>query len=478
MKLLTNLIFEPKGKHDPALAYTIKDTVMSADGSKVYFALRDVPSGIALTDEDYWMLQIDLSTTKVDMELATAAANAAAETANTAAANVREDVDRLTEENAELKGDLDEENGKKLKPISTFKDIDVGSFFDTNVKTIQGHRYVFVCTPIHVTSFSVGNLVSGTFPDLVDGVTYIATITATQNGSLRCLPQGETIHIEELYVFDTTDNDVAHEFVTNALYMAPYLLYDIKNNFRNVIKVNSTDDQYDIFFKFLISAKVGKCDLVFDGGTYNLSNVYTYMQTYFNYNFRNELPIGNDCRYFFNGSTIIGTIPSNANDTMKNSISLMGCKWNKGSYEMHDGTLIANGMVYAVHDEMTGNDEYTHKYSNMIMKYNSGDNTNSIRKCIGGGAGRYGNIVLEKCVLISDYSHELSFHGYGNSIGNVNGLLTLNITNSYFEHGIQCDTLEDNEKGTLIYNGNSHSLDYAQFTNPNWDNYVWNNVTH
>lgn len=73
MKLLTNLIFEPKGVHDPALTYSIKDTVMSPDGSKVYFALRDVPSGIALTDEDYWMLQIDLSSSKNAMDEAVAA---------------------------------------------------------------------------------------------------------------------------------------------------------------------------------------------------------------------------------------------------------------------------------------------------------------------------------------------------------------------------------------------------------------------
>ena len=68
MKLLTNLIFEPKGKHDSADAYNIKDTVMSADGSRVYFALQDVPVGIPLDDEDYWKLQIDLSASKSAMD--------------------------------------------------------------------------------------------------------------------------------------------------------------------------------------------------------------------------------------------------------------------------------------------------------------------------------------------------------------------------------------------------------------------------
>ena len=69
MKLLMNLIFEPKGKHDPALAYNIKDTVMSADGSQVYFALQDVPAGTALDNEDYWKLQIDMHDTLVKLDI-------------------------------------------------------------------------------------------------------------------------------------------------------------------------------------------------------------------------------------------------------------------------------------------------------------------------------------------------------------------------------------------------------------------------
>ena len=73
-KLLTNLLFEPKGKHDPSLTYTIKDTVMSDDGSKVYFALKDVPAGIPLSDTEYWMLQMDLSASKNAMDAAAATA--------------------------------------------------------------------------------------------------------------------------------------------------------------------------------------------------------------------------------------------------------------------------------------------------------------------------------------------------------------------------------------------------------------------
>ena len=71
-KLLTNLLFEPRGKHNSSLTYNIKDTVMSEDGSKVYFALDNVPAGIPLTDTNYWMLQMDLSSSKNAMDSAAA----------------------------------------------------------------------------------------------------------------------------------------------------------------------------------------------------------------------------------------------------------------------------------------------------------------------------------------------------------------------------------------------------------------------
>ena len=72
MRLLTNLLFEPKGMHNQNAAYSIKDTVMSGDGSKVYFAIQDVPAGIPLNDSNYWKLQIDLSGSKSAMDQALA----------------------------------------------------------------------------------------------------------------------------------------------------------------------------------------------------------------------------------------------------------------------------------------------------------------------------------------------------------------------------------------------------------------------
>lgn len=83
-RLITNLLYEPKGMHDPSKTYKIKDTVTSSDGSMVYFALKDVPAGIALTNTAYWINQIDLSNVRSEMLEATDAAHAAADKANAA----------------------------------------------------------------------------------------------------------------------------------------------------------------------------------------------------------------------------------------------------------------------------------------------------------------------------------------------------------------------------------------------------------
>lgn len=94
---IVDLIFEPQGKHDPAVSYKIKDTVMSADGSQVYFAIQDVPAGVALTDTSYWKKQIDLAASKSAMD--NAAANAKTQTDNVIA-SAQERVDDLVEEAA------------------------------------------------------------------------------------------------------------------------------------------------------------------------------------------------------------------------------------------------------------------------------------------------------------------------------------------------------------------------------------------
>jgi len=86
--------------------------VMSADGSRVYFALQDVPPGIQLDNVEYWICQIDLSKTKSDMD-------AAIDTANAIAANVKTDIAQLSDEIA----DASAINDGAISPVKT-------NFFD------------------------------------------------------------------------------------------------------------------------------------------------------------------------------------------------------------------------------------------------------------------------------------------------------------------------------------------------------------
>lgn len=125
-----------------------------------------------------------------------------------------------------------------------------------------------------------------------------------------------------------------------------------------------------------------------------------------------ELPIGNGCRYFFQNSIIISNQPSG---TYTESRNIFGCRagneisWNGSSfipknlsYELHDGYLINNGGTYCVHDEMHINLTYfKHVYHNMRMKYVETADTTYISKCIGGGAGCNGLLIIEDCSFIT-----------------------------------------------------------------------------
>ena len=51
-----------KGVWNAETAYTVLETVMSTNGHAVYIAVKDVPAGTALTNEEYWGILLDAST--------------------------------------------------------------------------------------------------------------------------------------------------------------------------------------------------------------------------------------------------------------------------------------------------------------------------------------------------------------------------------------------------------------------------------
>lgn len=215
MKLLTNLIFEPKGKHDPSLAYTIKDTVMSADGSKVYFAVQDVPANTPLTDEDYWKLQIDLSGSKHALDEAAAAF---ADHAKFIGTRVKGETAKATGNPATFLPDA----GSLLQPVTVLEPQQSGSgdpYPAGGGKNLIPYPFTGTVYPDGVTFVDNGdgtitaNGTAGNYtsyelwlaPSFEAGQTYTVTDTSVLFSGVRRVPAGST--------FTVTDADLAADTI-------------------------------------------------------------------------------------------------------------------------------------------------------------------------------------------------------------------------------------------------------------------------
>ena len=242
---------------------------------------------------------------------------------------------------------------------------------------------------------------------------------------------------------------------------------------RKRVDIRTTDTQEEILVKMLDAEATQNCDVYFETGTYNFDTVFDLMKSKYGYTTAYELPIGGNCRYYFQGSTLTATKTSTDSNLIGNE-SLLGCRRSDGSYELYDGKLIANDMVYAVHDEAQGgSNPYVRKYKNMIMQYNTTSSTETLRKCIGGGTGLHGTVIIDSCVFITDYNTDVSYHGHEKDDATEFRLI---VTNSYFSDKLRLDSLATNEKAILQYSGNSDKTTPTSTTA--WTVYAFNNETH
>ena len=240
---------------------------------------------------------------------------------------------------------------------------------------------------------------------------------------------------------------------------------------RKDVYINATDTQEEILVKMLDAVKHTNCDVYFETGEYNFTTIFDLMKSKYGYTTAYELPIGGNCKYYFQGSTLTATKTSTDSNVIGNE-SLLGCRRKSGSYELHDGTLICNDMVYCVHDEAQGELEpYVRKYENMVMQYNTTNPVSDLRKCIGGGTGLHGTVIIDSCVFLSDNNQDVSYHGHDKSDATQ---FRLTITNSYFSRKIQLANLSTNETGVAILSGNSFGSNCD--TTSKWTIYEMNNT--
>lgn len=250
---------------------------------------------------------------------------------------------------------------------------------------------------------------------------------------------------------------------------------------RPQVYITTDMSEDEIFLTMLDAWYTGDCDVHFEYGTYTFDSIYEKMSTTYKWGDSNELIIGRNCRYFLNNSTIISKISGST----YRPHSIFGThRWgDAGSFELNDGTLILYDGIYCVHDECSGGTTpYIHKYKNIKMKYIKGEHSTTINRCIGGGTGMYGEILIENCTFETDNTsstkpvYEVAYHG--NKVTEDARDFKLTVTNSIFSNGgLLLDWLGDGETGICRFTGNMSVNGVKNNDESKWTVMEWNNIT-
>lgn len=234
-------------------------------------------------------------------------------------------------------------------------------------------------------------------------------------------------------------------------------LYATQNKIKGTrpkVQIYTTDTQETIFKKMVDAIYIEDCDVVFEKGAYTLNSIFYLMRSKYEWADAFELPVGGNCHYYLNNSTITGNFAGqspSANLVVENNSSVIGTHRLDGqTFRIMDGELVADGLVYCVHDEASGGaGSYVHHYENMIMRYQTGQYTQSgLSKCIGGGTGLAGEVVISGCKFYNaNTTQDVSWHGHNLSTASV---FKLFIANSFFVNGIGLHQLAANETGYLF----------------------------
>ena len=234
---------------------------------------------------------------------------------------------------------------------------------------------------------------------------------------------------------------------------------------RKTVYVYAGDSEQQVIEKFVNAYRRGNCDIQIERAIYNFGTVLPNVKTLYKLN-ENEIPIGNGCRYFFNGATFIAVIDLN---TLGDNFycNLLGSQRFPSSFEMYDGILISTDTRYVVHDEASAlSATYRRLYKNMTMHYITDIRTESYRKCLGGGTGLNGVVDIEGCKFITEGSglvQDASYHGIIDNTGVSEFSVT--VTNSWFSKNFAVSDKGPNQTARVFFTGNSTA---AQLINLGW----------
>ena len=210
---------------------------------------------------------------------------------------------------------------------------------------------------------------------------------------------------------------------------------------RKVIYVKKTDQDIELFLKMKQAFDEGYCDVIFECGTYTIKEAYKYMYEQYYWRDKNGLPLGDGCRYYFNGSTIVGENPTESAG-VEISCNILDSVRRASSYEVHDVTLVNNvedadnyKKTYCIHDESDGAlIPYIRRFNNVRCV--------SKKRIFGCGTGFDSKIIIENCEFIhtedvtAKLSNNIAIHGVISSMNPNNNFqqLRVSLLNCYFNN--------------------------------------------
>ena len=235
-----------------------------------------------------------------------------------------------------------------------------------------------------------------------------------------------------------------------------------KRGTRPIVNINLSDSEEEIFLKLASAYITQDCDVYFETGEYTFIKIFDLINTKYKLVTAIELPIGGNCRYFFNKSTLISKCDSTSEIVYSNQ-SLFGTQriGFNSNYELHDGHLIQYDNIYAIHDEGSGADSYyKHVYDNLIVEYIKGEHTQYLSKPLGCGSNFNADIIIQNCIFKTDNEEraDVSWHFNGNAA------YKFTIINNYFSHHFSLDS--NVTFGEILFINNNHKNDNV-FANAN-----------
>ena len=267
-----------------------------------------------------------------------------------------------------------------------------------------------------------------------------------------------------------TINEEATEYEP---YSAPYYIATIDflpksiiPSLRTVVNIKATDTEAEIISKMVNAYNTKNCDVVFERAVYNFGSALATVKTDYNLSGNNEIPIGNGCRYFFNGATL-NAVMDLSTLGVDFYCNLLGAQNRASDFELHDGILMATDTRYVVHDDAAAGDgTYKHLYHNMQLIYTTNLRTEAIRKCIGGGTGKNGVIEMEGCKFVTDGTDSaVSFHGNATDYAGAEFMLT--VMDCWISNSLRAGALSASQTARLFYTGNSSGSNLQTYTG--WD---------